>query len=432
MIGGDVRLAHLRVELISNPSDAPMTTGSSVKTTSSLLASISLLVKAGLATDPFILIETLKTGVLQCLIVAAFMFFLTYGAFEIFLDSWNPGEACTYSAIWTQAIHAGSAWIPLFLIAISYIAALSFCFLDVVDCLSALVGWLWPALSDRVSDPWLLQYAAAFVVVLPSLWGTGFRSFRWVAWVSNFCELMALASVAIYFFRHAFDGGRYAAASQVVLFSFDLDSFHAALRDFNICMFVHPVIPLLVGEMHNPTRSRVKKMVLLSLLFIGIFSYVVPCISYLMFVEEEVVSCFFLYLDPDRSPEVIVGTVCMIVIALCSNMYFAYIVCQAILAMFHVDVSEESATLPRLFATSVSVLISICLNFAGDLVFALFYEISSLAFALLGYFLPALFFLTEFKFKSLKWGFFSLFVFACGAFLTILGIVSAVQEMMAM
>jgi hypothetical protein len=140
------------------------------------------------------------------------------------------------------------------------------------------------------------------------------------------------------------------------------------------------MIPLLAGEMVNPTRSRVKKMVFGTLVFVGLFSYVVPCLGYLLFIDDEVVSCFFIYLEPEGAPEVIVGMICMVVIAVCSNMFSAFISCNAILSIFKVDINEEGVSLPRLFVTGMAVLISICFNFAGDLGFEVFYEVSTFAF----------------------------------------------------
>jgi hypothetical protein len=425
MIGGNPQLSDLRFHVVLQGQDGPVSSGLA---SSSLALSISLLIKAGLGTDPFVLVETLKTGVIQCLIIAVFMLFLTYGSFELLLHCWHPGEATSYDVLWSQLIHAGTRWVPLLLISLGYIAGLCFCFWDIIDCVPTVLAWLWPDAPEYLADPWFLQYVFGVVVVLPSIASRGFRGFAWVAWVSNFFELLALSAALVYFFRHMFQNGKYVAAPDVILFQPDFESIYGGLRDFNICFYIHPVVPLIAQEMAKGTKSRVKKMTWWSLIFVGIFSYLTPLLSYLFFVDEEMVSCFFIYLEPAGSPEVIIGTISVIIVATCSNMYFAFMSSQAILAIWDIGVEEKRMTGLRVFGSLVSVLVAICLNFAGDLAFLVFYELSSFAYTVLGFVMPALFFLVHFKVKAIGWGILSLFVFAVGSFLTVLSLKSCIED----
>jgi hypothetical protein len=420
------------LNLVSHENNYPLTIGHSRAFSSSLAVSINLLVKAGLGTDPYILVDTLKTGVLQCLIIALFTLLLTYGSFELLLRSWNPSEATSYPVLWGQLLGAGTRWIPSALISFGYIAGLCFCFWDIMDCVPTVVAWFWPDSPALFADPWLLQYGFGILVVLPSLAGREFRVFAWVAWVSNCCAVLALASALVYFFRHMFEAGQYVAAADIVLFRPDFDSIYAALRDFNICFYVHPVIPLIASELSNATRSRIRKMVWWTLIFVGIFSYALPLLSYLFFIDDEMISCFFIYLDPADSPEVVIGTCSVIVIALCSNMYFAFMSSQALLDICFVDGTENDQVILRVIGSLISVLLAICLNFAGDVAFLVFYEISSFAYTVLGFLLPASFFLCEFRLKNPKWGILALFVATVGLFLTVLSLVGSVHDGMEM
>jgi hypothetical protein len=431
MIGGDKSLTELRIEQVTNPTKGSLFLGTT-RTMTSLSASIALLIKAGVATDPYVMVATLKTGVVQSLIVAVFILFLTSGAVVVFLHSWSLGEAYTHSELWGWVIHRPTRWIPSLFVAFGYIAALSFCLFDIMDCVPAVCEWVWPDAPAIVGDPWFLQYVVCVIATLPSIWATGLNSFVWIAWVSNFCELVALSCALVYFFRHMFDDGKYVASDEVVLFQMDFESIYCALRDFNICFFIHPMIPFVASEMVNPTRERIMRLTWGTLVIVGAFSYVTPLISYLLFIEGEPESCFFLYLDPVGSPEVIVGAIAVTIIAICSNMYFAYVSSYSVVSIFGVGIHDKEGHLARTLGSLVSLFIAIAMNFAGDLAFLMFYELSSLAYTLLGYFLPALYFLIQFKVKIVEWGILALFVFAGGAFLTILGIMETVTSALAL
>jgi hypothetical protein len=429
MIGGDVSLTQLRVAQLATPTGGSLflSPPSQTHSKTSLCASIALLVKVGLATDPFIMVATLKTGIIQSIIAALFILFLTYGSVEVFIRSWGIGEAYTHSEIWRWVIDRGTGWIPSLFVALGYVAAISFCFWDVMDCVPAVLEWVWPEAPAIVSNQWFLQYLVCVISALPSLTGTGFRSFVWISWLGSFCEVVGLSCALMYFFRHMFDDGGFKASGEVVLFRLDFESVYCALRDFNICFFVHPAIPLVGAEMAEPTRERIVKLTWGTLVTVGLFSYVIPLISYLLFIEGEPESCFFLYLDPVGSPEVVVGTIAVFIIAICTIMIFAFITSHSVVSIFGVGLDNPRGQMVRMCGSLAAMLLAIGLNFAGDMIFLLFQELASLCYTLLSYFLPAIYFLVQFKVKALMWGILAAFVFACGGFLAILGIIETVN-----
>jgi hypothetical protein len=229
--------------------------------------------------------------------------------------------------------------------------------------------------------------------------------------------------------RTKFEDGTYVASSKIELFRLDFDSIYQGVRDFNIAFFLHPYIAVLASEMTVPSPKRILRATSVSLGIAGAMSYLIPFIAYLIFLDGEPESAFFLYLDPSGCPEVIVGTISVLVIAVISNIYFSFMAINATVEFFHPGSPENPKLhMPRFVCACALSLVAIAITRATDIIWILIEEMSSIAYTVLGFFLPALFFLIRYKFSFVKEGISALIVLALGSALTVLGIMEAVGE----
>jgi hypothetical protein len=433
MIGGDVMFKDIGLDQIRGDRQFPLflTMRGPSSSKNSLLGSIMLMIKAIVSTIPFLNVNVLKTGVVQCALICILMGLLTQGSVQILVHSWKIGEAYTHAELWGNLFHASTNWFPTLLIAFGYIAVNSFSYVDIMDCVTNVVPWLWPSVPELVYSPWFIQYVSLVLAVLPTAWAKSYGNFLGISLVSHFAILVGLACVAVYLFRTMFEDGKYTATSQIVLFQFDFQSIFKATRSYNMAFFMHPYIPLLGIEMFNPTYTRVLRMSGIAILLSGMVTWLVPMLSYLLFLDGNPSSSIFLYLDRTGAPEVVVGAICVGVIAICSNMAFTFLTAQTLVEFLHDDddPSRRYDRTPRLVAAFVSSLFAIAINMADVTLYTTLLSLASICSSMLGSFLPAVYYLKRFGFKIWKLGLLSLLVLGIGGAITVIGVLTSIPDL---
>jgi amino acid permease len=435
MLGGDQRLADLRVVLIESSGTGSMFPNQNHDPKSGLsiaFASI-LLLKAVLATDPFFMVSHFESGAIQCFVIALLLLFLTHGSYAIYVRSWAFDQAYTLSGLWRLTVGPGTAWFVHVLTLYAYLTCLISEYWEIVDGVGLLITHFWPTAPSILFNVWFLQYVTLACVLSPILLRRTFRAYLTVAGIGVFGALLGLTAAAIYLFRHMFDDGKYIAASQVVLFQPNVQSIAASIRDFTAALFGHPFLPYIAQEMHEPSRDRVMTLTWVSNITATLLIYLIPFVGYLLFSGVAPDFVFFHSLDPEGAPEVIIGRIAVLIVTITSNVFFTFFSGEAFASSFRGEAfgtveSRSKAAAPQFLGALALSLFAICANFLPEWILAVLYDLASAAYSILGLIFPAVIYLARFRFKVFRWGLMSVILFCLGGFLVVILFVGMFQR----
>jgi hypothetical protein len=155
-------------------------------------------------------------------------------------------------------------------------------------------------------------------------------------------------------------------------------------------VFAHPFLVPIVQEMERPTMKRIMEVTWWSNAICCFIAFSVTAIEYLFSVDPEVEDNILYYLD-ERAPEVLLGKIAVLLISLCSTMYFTY---------FLARILSEWLSGPK-DGRKVSVCVSgialtflaIAINQMGDSWLLFIYALGMIAFAVLRFVLPPVYYL---------------------------------------
>jgi amino acid permease len=230
----------------------------------------------------------------------------------------------------------------------------------------------------------------------------------------------------IYFVRPQLDDGQFARTANIALFSSDFRKIMQSFGNFKTAFFAHPFVAPIVAEMEKPTRNRTLKLTWAVNITCAIITYSVGLLSYLFFTGIEPDDNIWYSLDP-YAVEVIVGKFAILVVSLCSTAFFVWFCSQQIAAFIH-PLAQNCHVAIGVIATAMTF-VYISLNLIGDFMMSLMYEIGSIAFSLLAFVLPPVFYLAQHKFSNVRWGVAALFVLVGGLMLMLIGTVLTILDL---
>jgi hypothetical protein len=439
MIGGDQRIAELRVSGIRSSGKSSLFPHQRMPREEMLsLGSAALvLTKAAIACDAFNFAYVIETGVVQSAIACLVILLLTQGSYAVLLRSWSVGESYTMADVWRHSIGSKTAWIPNCILLYAYFTCLTAEYWEITEGVQTVVEWLWPDAVAVTQDYSFVQYVAMVLGLISLLFTTRIRGYVAFASVGLFSAVVGLVCAVIYFNRHMFDEVGYLATSEIVLFRLDFDSIYAGLREMSTAMFAHPFLALIANEMYKPSRKRLIKMVWMAMVPTALFVYVTPLFGYLLMTDVEDDYNFLRVLDATDSPEVIVGQIGVLLLSITSLWFYMFFVANTFVTFFsgeRLGTNEErqsssSAPLTRLVSGFVASLFAISINFTTEVVELIIYEVAAMAYSLIGFVLPAFYYLAQFKFRVLYWGVMSVVILFLGGFLSIMTIAGMVNQL---
>jgi hypothetical protein len=184
-----------------------------------------------------------------------------------------------------------------------------------------------------------------------------------------------------------------------------------ALGNFNTCFFVHPFISPIMAEMEHPTLARCTGVVLATNVVSAILNFVTGLLSRLHFRSVPSYDPIFAYLDTNR-PDIVVGIVAMYISSLCLTAYYTYYLATTIASLILKDAGNQM--IPVVMSGVVVILSYCALNFTDTIVTDIAVFIGNVAFLLLAFVLPPIFYLVQFRFSNLRWSILAIVVMVVG------------------
>jgi amino acid permease len=200
---------------------------------------------------------------------------------------------------------------------------------------------------------------------------------------------------------------------------------YGVFSSFNVAFFAHPVVSAIAKEMERPTRNRILASTWIANILCGICVYLIPAFGYLAVEPLDDGENIYHSLDP-TAIEVIIGELAVIVNLLCSNLLFTFYGAKT--AVAQILPVAEYRIVPAGVAGIASCACSICVNFMGDFGVDLFYGIGAVAFSIIGFVLPPLYYFAQYQFKSIRWGLVSIVVFLIGGGMMVISLIVTIQD----
>jgi hypothetical protein len=411
MLGGNPSIEALRLEtLYSERSATIFPPTARPHSQMSMATTAVLLFKAACATDAFTLAASFEAGVFVSLIACLFMLLLTQGSFHVFTATWTFGHSYAYDEVWSSCLSPALSCVPKICLVLAYLSCVLYGYSEITQYVPDVLLSIWPSAPELLLSRWFLQYIFVAPLCLPSLLVRRYGSFGLIAWLSLFAYVTALFCLVVQIFRTQWDG-KYLAASRVVFWNANIAADYQILSDFNTAFFAHSFVALVAQEMERPTRPRTLAMTWASFAVTAVLTYFVPLAGYLLFLDGDDVDCVFYALNPDDT-EVIVGKIAVLIVSLCSTMVFLYHIAGIMGSFILPGVKPSGHT--RFCSSIVLSLIAISINTMGNTASEVVYEIGGICFSVLGFVLPAVYFLCQYGLSCQSYAILSVAILAFG------------------
>jgi hypothetical protein len=426
MIGGDVRVAQFRVRQKRAEDSHVLFEADRRDRPISLITAIVILLKAAVGTDPFLISAGFQSGFVPTLLICILLLVLTQLSSILFVRTWVWGEAYSYAEVWAYTFGPRFDWFPTVLITLGYLGWVIFGGWEMFSYVRMFLPVLWPEVPSVLLDKWLLIYGVSACFVLPYLILTSkMRGFRVMSWVSLIAHITGLVCVVCLLLKSVSDDG-FGPEGKFTLFGNKLDYYCEALGNYNTAFFIHPFIAPIICEMEMPTISRYYQVTWVTTIITGILNFGTGLCSHLLFRDVASYDPIFAYLDPKR-PEVIIGIVAMYVISVCSTAFYTYYLAGIIASLILKE--AEGQTRPVFVSGIVVILTYIAFNFIDTIVNDIAVFIANVAFLLLAFVLPPVFYLVQFGVSSPRFAFLAVVVMIIGVPIGVLILYSAVRAL---
>jgi hypothetical protein len=131
-----------------------------------------------------------------------------------------------------------------------------------------------------------------------------------------------------------------------------------------------------------------------------VLSYCIPFVGYLFFAEVEAEDYVFRYLD-QNAPEALAGWLAFLVFSIRYTAYFTWFISQNVVEAI-ARTAWATHRIPVLTMGTAVVFMSIAFSMMDDTWSLTLYGIGGFAFNILAFVLPAVYYLAQFHFTSVK------------------------------
>ena len=405
MIGGDVLLNDVKLKRARSMKHAVLFHQHQDEKKYSFFYLYMLLLKSGVATDPFFVGEVFYSGSIVSFIYGVLIVLITELSFYLFIKSWIYGRAYSYEKIWTELFGPSFTWIIYLLIIVTYLSFTIWQQYELYVYFSETLISIWDSVPYLLTNQWFVTYILTFLIVAPSLLVKKLSSFLPIAFLSNFCHIIGLICLIVYFSRHEHED-----PVDTIMPTSDPATNFISISLFHSSVFFHPTMSLLVQDMEYPTQSRIMSLTWFTSITSFIFHFLGGFFSYLVSPENDG-DVIFYYLDP-LATEVIIGKIATYIISITSQMFYTYYLSRVVTEFILPNSSHDKTST---FVSGITViLLSISLNFIDEIVTVVFDLIASIAMIILVFLLPAIYYLKQYKFSSIPWGILSIILLVIG------------------
>jgi hypothetical protein len=429
MIGGDTTIRALRVRAVSEEKGSCIFPSRKAMTSSiSFASTVALLSKAAIATDAFTIVHSFNSGIITALIVCVGVMLLTQGSLFVFVRAWSFDEAYSYEDLWRMVFGRWLTGIPVFLLIIAYAMCVVAGYWEMSKYVPDLVVNVWPGAPEFVTNIWFIHYVFGALVMLPLLFSVRLADFRWLAWLSLLCVFVGMACLLAHFISQG--PASLTSSHEIVLFKSDFSLITEVVDALSCAFFAHPFVAPITREMVRPTRDRVLQVTWYVNFLSAFVSYGIPLIGYLFFTDIEAEENIYAYLDGE-APEVTMGKIGVLVLSIASTIFYTFFIAQGLVQAI-TTAPSGSDKVPLFMAGLTVTLFSICINMMDDSWTLTLYAMGAIAFNLLGFVLPEVYYLWQFGFLNRKWGIILVVILVFGIATVVMSIYAFVTDMMEM
>lgn len=199
------------------------------------------------------------------------------------------------------------------------------------------ISLLWSDAPSILTNKWFLTYLLTAIFICPSLFVKKLSSFSYLSIFANFFLIVSFVCLIFYFFHYQIANDISFATTKencglTAINNNVFDIFHT-IQSFNLAIFFHPVLSVLVSDLENPTRSRLMKLTWISSITSLVFHFFGAFFCYLINPENEDNIFYEMVLyNEDGSkiiyPEVILGQIAVYIVSICSNIVYVFYICE--------------------------------------------------------------------------------------------------------
>ncbi|KAK8897233.1 hypothetical protein M9Y10_015172 [Tritrichomonas musculus] len=455
MIGGDVLISEMKMKhshsggstMLFIQESESSSVSSSFKISSKLdslnyhrksfFQIFNLLLKASIATDPFLVGEIYHCGYLWCLIIALLFVAFTQISFYLFVQSWIYGRAYSYNSIWRELFGQNScSWIALILVIITYITFTIWYQHEIHFHITGILTGIWSEVPSILTNKWFVTYVITLIFVFPPLFVSRLTNFVFLSMFSNVCLLIGIVCLIVYYFHFTLSNDIQfsvtAKESGLKMFNTDIFLIFNAIGVMNSALFYNPILSVSGQDLSIPTISRVMSLTWMTSLTSLVVHLVGGFFSYLINPDNEGDVIFYdmSAYNEDHSkiiyPEVIIGQIATFCISICSNIFYTHFVSRQVAEL--VLPTSANSLVPVVFSGIVVILFSSGMNFIDETATDIADMIAGVISIILAYVFPSIFYIRQYKFFNKVFGILSVFMIVIGIIVAIITLVCGIID----
>lgn len=431
MIGGDLKVADYRFRAHNKKSEFVLFPHDPKSKEISMFGAILLLVKVGIATDPFFMYEQLfECGIIEALLIFIFVMLIIQVSTFLYIRCWFYGIAYNYPEIWVCVF--GSKvfrFIPIVLNILAYVTFIIWHGFEIYNDFVHFLSNVWPNCPGFIVNKWFLTYFMCFVTAVPPLFAKSFGSLRWVAILGNVAMIVAILcclaqlihsihelgfSITVNVANTNLDDDGFSTSAS--LFSKDSAAFFNTVGAIMTAFFTQPMLNLVFSNMKNPTIGRCLNVTWAANIYSLVVHFVSGLLIYFLIqchysaIENYDGSVFNLFVDsdfdnenilfnfPKKYIEAIIFQIASYICSITSNATYTYFLAHQV--SFLISDKEQIDSTPIFISGVVIILFNIGMNFIGGEATSYIEFIATVSFSLLVFVLPGFFYLKLYRFTK--------------------------------
>ena len=473
MVGGDLKVEKYRFRARPQNKHFVLFPADQASHSISMFSVIILLCKISLDTDPFFsYIDLNKCGIIEALIAIILVIILIQISINLYIRCWFYGTAYNYENIWVCVFGSRAfQFIPTILNILAYLTYVVWFTFEIHDNAATFLKVVWPNVPSFLTNKWFLSYIINLITVVPCLFVKRFSSLTWVACVGNIAMIISIVCLIILLARNAHDLNFNVQIEKEAtiekddfpylpftsLFSKNVGAFFYCIGSVMTAFYMHPMLDMVFSEMKNPTVCRCLSSTwivgIISIVVfygIGLISYFIIQINLQDFIHvSNLISDGKLSIDSTQflnrpfnifsfnlngeveelnnenvffnfntnHVEALIGMVATYIVTLTTNMIYHYFLATQVSSLV---IRRKQDDIPPLIISGVVVILfCIGINFMDDTATEILDMISIIAFCIMVFILPPVFYLKLYRFTNAFWGALSLFVLVIGIALSV-------------
>ena len=362
----------------------------------SFFKSFMILLNCGISTDPFFMAYSFRTGIIKAFLLCLLAVVLTQISFHIFVKTWSFDTDNSYPAIWVKCFGPSLKFIPHVLL----LCALTSISVIVTEEVPANIdNLLEPYVSEKslIRNSMLQMYIITFLVTIPVFFCKKVTGLWIISTIANIGIVVGDLCVVINMIISIAKNGFH--PENVVLWDNSMDTTVECFGLFNTVFFLHPMVSLVSPEMDNCSREKVLKLSWTTTLSSAAINLICGYCGYLTFYGTNGEDNILFAYDP-KSPLTIIGKLGCYMSVLFTTSIYNYIIGDQLASLF-LDRYRHRDYAPLFIGGLVILCFNAGFDYGGDTFLNVFKLLGNVAFLIVAFVLPSVFYIYMDKFKSI-------------------------------